>query len=420
MHSKSVEVAHGEGLHRIYTTGAITKADYAGKRFISARTDKIAEKDHRIGAVVLEKVEGPSGLIGELGRGDFNVRHIEYIPEKEGFADLDEFFSAKGKVTSDKTLALVLGDLHADVLDQSLFKTLGEQIKELHPEFVVIHDLLDAMSISHHEREQLLTLAGRADRGELNLEREFDRAAAALNAILAADPSVKIVVVDANHNEFTERWLEAGRFSEQAENTRVGLELSYVRAATETEGVRTIGPLEYALLWPGIRLPWDRDSDIRPPRVDEPSRVVFLRPGQSFKIGPDNRLVELGFHGDVGKNGARASLKSMERAFGRAVYGHTHSTDRRNDVVNVGTFTKLLLKYNARGTSTWSQSMVRVGANGELQILDFVNGQWYDKSNDRPKDEKASLGEDYPQVLPNNEYHGEEGQVDQWSEWKKN
>jgi len=410
MFSKTVATVDNEIYpHRLFTTGAITDPNYSGKKFISQRTDWLAAKDHVIGGLILERNRGQNNFLDMGGHGMFNARHIEFIAEKNGFMDVHSFYGADGQIERKRAGALIMGDLHVGHTDQVVLESVRERIRDLKPEFVVIHDIFNGHSISHHERGRVMSLAEKAKNGDLLLEEELNAVAAMVNAILATDSDLKVVIVPSNHDMWLHRWLQDGQYNEEPQNTDIGLELALVMRRKED-------PLKHALLNPGVRFSNDRDHDVRPARVDYPNRVIFLDHGASFKIGPENRRVELGLHGHAGASGARATVKSMRRAADRMVYGHTHTSERQNGIVNVGTLTRLSLPYNLDGVSSWVHSMALVGENGEIQVLEYMDTQWYQDANYSALDDDVFFPLDYPIVRPAKEYGGDEGQVDQWSE----
>ncbi|PIR23264.1 MAG: hypothetical protein COV44_03730 [Deltaproteobacteria bacterium CG11_big_fil_rev_8_21_14_0_20_45_16] len=410
MFSKTVATMDNEIYpHRLFTTGAITDPNYAGKKFISQRTDWLAAKDHVIGGLVLERNQGQNNFLDMAGHGMFNARHIEFIPEKNGFMDVHSFYGSDGQIERKRAGALIMGDLHVGHTDQVVLESVRKRIRDLKPEFVVIHDIFNGHSISHHERGRVMSLAEKAKNGDLLLEEELNGVASMVNAILASDPDIKVVIVPSNHDMWLHRWLQDGQYNEEPQNTDIGLELALVMRRKED-------PLKHALLNPGVRFPNDRDHDVRPARVDYPNRVIFLDHGASFKIGPTNRRVELGLHGHAGASGARATVKSMRRAADRMVYGHTHTSERQNGVVNVGTLTRLSLPYNRDGVSSWVHSMALVGENGEIQVLEYLDTQWYQDADYSALSDDVFFPPNYPIVRPAKEYGSDEGQVDQWSE----
>jgi len=378
MHVRTVStIKNAENPHRLFTSGAITEPVYAGSKYISGRTDEIATHDHMMGALVLEKAI----------EGDFNIRHIEYIAAKEGFVDLDKFYSAS-KVTEARAEALVFGDIHVGVTDPEIVKMIQAQIKKFKPKKVILHDLMDALSVNHHDLKNLMTLSERAQKGQLELGKELAQLNEFLNIILKADPDVEIEVVPSNHDFWLVKWLESGQFMREPHNTKIGIEL----AKAMSDGGN---PLEFAI----------RSGDLL-----DSKRIHFLEVGDQFKVGSEAREVDLGLHGHQGSNGGKGSLADFRKATDRAVYGHTHTYQRLNGVVNVGTFTQLVLSYNKGGFSNWVQSMAVVGTNSEIQVLEFRNGDFYgDKKINRP-----DFPEGFPKLIPNAQSDGT-GQIDQYS-----
>ena len=399
MHVRTVAtMTNASSPHIEMTTGAITDSNYNGEKYISRRTDRLAQNNHRLGAVVLER----SNVLKTSG-ADYHIRHIEYIAEQSGFMDLNKFYSAQGAVDV-RAEALVFGDIHVGETDSAVVKTLREQIKKLRPKKLIIHDLFNGKSISHHDKDKLITLAKKATSGELNLKDELTQVVLFLNSLLEMDPTIEIEVVPSNHDFWLHRWLESGAFVREPHNFLLGSELGIKMA-------KDIDPLAYALM---------NAKSLEQPlgaELADSSRVRFLKIGESYQVGPKNRRVELGLHGHAGSNGSKGSLQDFLKAAGRAVFGHTHSYFRWNDTVNIGTFTQLILDYNKWGFSNWVQSMAVVGENGEVQVLQFKNGEWNSEGrSDLKKDERFE--ESYPRVVPNGGSEDRTGQIDQWSSYR--
>lgn len=376
--------------HSLLSTGAVTEPNYNGELYIQGRTDEIAAHDHVMGAALLEKTSGGRGLVTLGTAGSFHIRHIEYIPEAQGFMDLGKLFTAEGSKRAD-LLAVVMGDIHVGATDQRLMTSIREQILKLKPKLVVLHDLLDGNSISHHDRLKVVSMAKKAERGELHLETELAQVVAFVNSLFAIDNTLKVVVVPSNHDFWLHRWLQDGQFMREPQNTRIGLELADAYSKGDD-------PFRHALLSRG---------------VEYPKRLIFLEPGSSFKVGPEHRLVELGLHGHIGANGGRGSLRSMRTGYDRIVFGHTHTNARMNGSVNVGTLTDLVLPYNREGFSNWVQSLALVGQHGEIQVLQFQDGEWYADPT-RPVSDETFFLPGFPKVAPNNETRGGPGQLDQY------
>ncbi len=369
---------------RTITTGSITMGDYQGKHYTNQRTDHMAREGHVIGALLLEKTHGSEKLINFQTLGDFHMRHLEYIEEKKGFADLNKFYTAEG-LQKHQIKAVAMGDIHVGATDPKLLKSYERQIFELKPEQVIIHDLLDGLSISHHEKDKLVSMADKFRKGVLNLREELDNVIGFLNSLIAMDPKLVLVIASSNHNDWLTRWLEAGNFSKEIINAEIGSELQQLMLEEKKRG-GTRSPLELYLS----------------AHISSPNKLRFPTPAYGYKRGPDYRLVELGQHGHAGANGAKNSLLSFLRGVGRGVYGHSHTYARYNGAVNIGTSTFLRANYNAEGFSNWSQSLALVGENGEIQVLEFRNNEWYRPLNDQQKIQPEEFFDhNYPVVVPN-------------------
>lgn len=398
-------------VHQMFTTGCLTEPNYAGAAYISRRTDKVAVPEHVMGALIVEKNAGDQQLDIPT-TGSFHMRHIEYIPQKKGFLDLGLFYAAN---TTEKVRpeALVMGDIHVGDTDQRVLESLKRQILKLRPRVVILHDLLNGHSISHHEMGQTITLEQRAMSGKLNLEKELAEVVAFINALLKTDPELQIVIAASNHDFWLNRWLQEARYTVEPQNTLIGAELYLAYAQGKN-------PLEYALLDRGTDHAREVDRSYVT-RVDDRNRVTFLNNTDSFKRGPDldpkerNRKVELAKHGHEGPNGARGSINSMHYASDRMVFGHTHQTKRWNGTVNVATSTLTRLGYTGGGPSSWTQSLALVGPNGEVQVLSLVDNEWFTDPNREPLTPGQFFPAGYPYLMPNEGDPNTEGQIDQWS-----
>jgi hypothetical protein len=378
--------------HQLLTTGAITDPNYAGAKYIQGRTDEIATHDHVMGAVILEKSFPNSQYLKLESPGMFHIRHIEYIPEHKRFMDLDKYYYAD-RVEKSNIKVLTAGDIHVGVQDEKLFPSVIDLITRLNPEVIDAHDLLNAHSINPHELQKLLTLAQKSEAGKLSLEKEFDRVVHFLNALLARNKKLTIRVIPSNHDLWLpNKYLQSGQFMNEPQNMRFGIEL----AKAMIEGKN---PLEYGLIARGL---------------EYPERVVFLNVGSSLKTGPVHRQVEHASHGHAGANGGKPSKTQYRQSYDRVVYGHTHTYERYNGVVNIGTFTELIQNYNKDGVSNWVQGLSLTGEDGQIQVLQFKDGEW---CSTIPKSERIDADKffypGFPKVVPNAQ--GGAGQVDQYS-----
>jgi hypothetical protein len=320
------------------TTGAITNSDYNTEMYMSERTGYIAEHDHIVG-----------GLIVEIK--DDEVYHFRQVQaDDEGkFIDLGIEYSPKG-TTKIRPAAFVLGDWHSgDTCPMA--KACWEQVcKDLKPEYLVLHDAFDGKSINHHESKNTILLAQRAAEGELDLLSELVGLRDDLEELSGWVD--QLVMVKSNHDEFLDRYLKDGKYTQDPYNHKTSLRL----ALQMLEGQ---DPLRY-----GVEEMVGLKKSIR-------EKIRWLSRDEDFFIAK----IQLGAHGDKGANGAKGSLRSMEKAYGNSVTGHSHSPEILRGAWQVGTSSHLKLTYNV-GPSSWLNTSCLVYPNGARQLINAINGEW--------------------------------------------
>lgn len=332
---KSIPVSNIKLPHMLMTTGAITKPDYSTENYMSERTAVIAENDHVMGAIVVEIV-------------DKDIYHFRQIQgDLEGsFIDLGVQYNMDDSIESITPEAFVLGDWHAKETDPTARSAWEEVMKTLKPQTVVLHDAFSGVSINHHEQHRNILKAQRSAANELDIKSELETLAADINAL--SELVDEVVIVKSNHDEFLERYLQDGQYVKDPQNHRLSLLLSL-------HMLDGGDPLKYGIETHGLTS----------------SKVRWLKRDEDFKIA----RIQLGAHGDVGANGARGSLRTMEAAYGNSVSGHSHSPEILRGAWQVGTSSYLKLSYN-RGPSSWMHCSCLVYPNGSRQLINSINGQW--------------------------------------------
>lgn len=323
--------------HALMTTGAVTESDYRTDFYMSARTSYIAENDHVLGAVVVE--------IEDEHRFHFRQVQSDFTG---AFIDLGTQYLPSGKTRKMRT-HVVLGDWHTGATEEKVRQATFDMFEELNVQDVFLHDFFDGYCISHHDLAFPLRMARKSNLKLTNLQEEVELCGNELNEITSRIGG-KAYMVQSNHDEFLHRYLDKGTYVDDPENHYFSLDL----ARKMLEGT---DPLEYAIT---------NYSDLK-----SPSKIVWLRRDEDYKIGN----VELGAHGDLGANGAKASLPSLEKAYGACVVGHTHSAAIFRGVYRVGTSTRMSLDYN-RGPSSWTNSHCLIYNNGSRQLIHFIDGKW--------------------------------------------
>lgn len=322
--------------HAIMTTGAITKPDYKTDKYMSERTSVIAENDHVMGAIVIE-VESKT---------KFHFRQIQ--------ADADGSFIDLGKKYSEYDVEnvksnFVLGDWHSGATDEDVIKGFKKLSKQVEISNLFLHDFFDGYCISHHDMGQPMKMARKELIGRASLEEELKQGAKELN-MLGDLIDGKLIMVKSNHDEVLNRYLNEGRYVQDSKNHFIALDIARKMLLGND-------PLRYA---------YERYGDI-----NEPERIVWLQRDEEFKVGN----VECGQHGDLGANGSRGSLDSVERAYGNCIVGHAHSAAIKRGVFRVGTSSKMKMDYN-RGPSSWTHTGCFAYENGSRQLINFIDGKY--------------------------------------------
>lgn len=319
----------------IMTTGACTLPQYYTETFVSKRLSYIAEKDHIIGAVIVE-VE------------DDRIFHFRQIQaDTDGsFIDLGVQFNPDG-TTEPVDVNIVLGDIHGINLDGNALVAVVNLTRGMNINKVFLHDTFDGYSVNHH----VSTITEKAQRVMLDqssLVYELKKTAEIVSLIDDGMKPQEVVIVKSNHDEFLTRYLQEGRYVSDPTNHYVSLLIA--RALFEGKDV-----LKQGFEVVGYNVP---------------DHWIFLDRASSYKIGD----VECGSHGDLGLNGAKPSLATLEKVYGNCVIGHAHTAAIHRGVFRVGTMSKLDLGYN-RGPSSWTQTCCFVYENGQRQLVNVIEGK---------------------------------------------
>ena len=322
--------------YAIMTPGACTKPAYFTENFVSKRLAYIGENDHTMGAVIVEVEDNNS---------KFHFRQVQADGDGS-FIDLGIQYNADG-TTSKVDTHVVLGDIHGTSCDAKAIKTFAYDLmrKNINVKSLFVHDLFDGKSINHHEQ----TIGSKAKRhnfSEQNLKKEIVETKFVLDKVNEYFKPEHIYVVKSNHDEFLNRYLMEGRYIDDPENHYTALKIAPALFEDKDVLQYAIGELEYP--------------------------VTFLSRDDSVKVSG----VELGAHGDLGMNGAKPSLNSLEIIYGKCVVGHNHSAAIQRGVFRVGTMSMLDLQYN-RGPSSWTPTNALVYPNGQIQLLNYMNEKYF-------------------------------------------
>lgn len=327
--------------HVAMGTGSISLPSYSTDAYMSKRTGYLAEEDHKIGAIVVEL---------EPGDKYYYFRQLIAEPNSGNFVDLGKYYRPTGSVGKIKTSAFVLGDWHAGETDPMARKVWAQVAKDLQPDYIVCHDLFNGKSVNPHEQKKALKRAMLAEKNLLSIKDELKITAEDLENELIPWAKKKCIVVDSNHDDFLDRYLDEERYSREPWNKKIAIKLA--DAFMDGHNPVQVGVEMF--------LPKTLHSKVRWLKPDEP----FILCG-----------VELGQHGHRGPNGARGSLRNMEEAHNRCMIGHSHTPGIIREAWQVGTSSLLDQGFN-EGASSWMLCSGTVYENSSRQLIFAINGKY--------------------------------------------
>jgi hypothetical protein len=320
----------------LWSTGSCTIPNYS-----ESKAGAKGKFHHVIGALVVETDMS----------GKFHVRNIN-AEHSGAFIDLDKRYTPLGVEQAKPAAAIVLGDVHAERVDEKVAAvTLGTGgiIDTLKPARIVLHDVLDFGSASHHNSmfERFL----RRVLGKDDVEKELLLTCAWIDTCYR--PYAETIIVSSNHHNHLRKWLEKADYREDMQNAEV-----YASVLAE---MLTIIKKTHSIPDP---------FELIAKRLLE-HKAKFLSPKESYTAAG----IEFGYHGDLGPNGSRGSAKSLDKIGSKTVIGHSHTPCINGGCYQTGTSSQLDMGYNA-GPSSWMHSHVVVYANGKRTHIHIVDGSW--------------------------------------------
>ena len=317
------------------TTGSITLPNYT-----NSKAGKSGDHHHSLGAVVVE-------WDGEC----FHIRKVGF--ENDGsFIDWDKRYTVGGVEKAPRPKSLVLGDLHQWFVDDDADKaTFDFLIPTLNPEKVVLHDVLDSYSISHHARNDPFIRWAKHHFNKGNVRTEIEDLASFLGKRM--QQGIDYFIIPSNHDDHITRFIKEVDWRTDLENAEFYLEtaLYMLRNTKMVEGgSHTPRPFDY---WMNKLLP----------------EVNILERDKSFMVGD----VEHSFHGDVGPNGARGSAKNLSKIGVKTTIGHGHSPMVVDACYQVGVMAPSMVY--ASGPSGWMVSHVLQYANNKRTHVHIIKGR---------------------------------------------
>lgn len=367
MQLETIPVLEGRKPKMMLTSGACTVENYT-----DSKAGKKGEFHHNLGFVVVEIKDDDTFFMRQVtadNDGNFNdlYNNIKFKGEAVPIIfedvweemDFNTLYFQSDKVNwigktvikrNKKIEALILGDIHYGHHDEEILDATSVLMDKLKPKHVILHDVFDGYSISHHEMKDPFAQHSKEVHNENNLQKEVDEM---LEGLERFRKYKNVVIVRSNHDDFIDRWLKSGDWKKQPTYKNSMVYMEYSIMLLKQYGNKAV-------------------KGVIPEIINERfPEFITLGRSDSYHVGD----WELGQHGDIGANGSRGSLNQFRKLNTKMVVGHYHSPGRKENVLAVGTSTKLRVGYNI-GPSSWLQSHVLIHKDGKPQHINFINNEF--------------------------------------------
>lgn len=344
--------------HFFASTGSCTAPNYKTTRGTSLRSGWISTKKHQVRGYIIEVVD----------KKLYHARPFCFEPDGS-FIDLGIRYSSNGIELAEKYLiekyvktgidrvpfVNVRGDAHAGETDESALRGSETLMDLLGIKDVYENDFFSGESINPHTEDDLIIRVQNLERRSTRtLESELEVAGELLKRTLTNNR--RVYLIPSNHHDFIYRFIKKGDYNKDAANALAGMRIAECTIRGEDP------------LMAGLRM-YGKISNFT--ELIKNGRIVFLRALKDEKFG--GRFI---IHGHKGRGGKKnPGLKGVQRGWGMAVMGHTHSPAIYDEVINVGTLMNLRPGYNDT-PSGWMHCDGLLYAGGSFQLINYINGEF--------------------------------------------
>jgi len=353
-----------KGIPRLQMSpGAITEANYYKDTLRPHKREVMAETDHIIGAIIIERED-------DL----FFARQTQMGPDHE-FTDWGMAYYPDGKTVKIKEMMFVMGDLHSIEKHKVTFD-IWLNLMDAFPNLVgcVAHDIYDSASLNPHEYGKPISHMVSAIEGRTSASHELRILAEDLKGVRRV--CEYLYIVDSNHDDMLARSFDNGSIWKIPENAFLGSLLQPMAVMHQLRRDFSGSELEKAIC---ERIGIDKHALVKffPKLTEDISLLEFslqlvgMKKDENIKfLRKEDSLIYGGFqlanHGHQGVNGAKGSHASFKRVVDKMIYGHTHTEKQSNYVLSVG-HTSDDPRYARGGFSNWTRSGAFIYATGEVQ-----------------------------------------------------
>lgn len=332
------------------TTGCVTIPN-----FTDSKAGWKGDFHHSLAAIIIEIEDA----------NIFHIRHIHADRVTGAFYDLTKFYTLNEVTDGHRVAALVTGDTHAEFIDEKVKKATytneDSMLHTLKPEIRILHDVEDFYARNHHHRGNDVISIGKHFYGRNNVEEALQKTADFIDE--TTHPEIVNVVVKSNHDEAFDRWLREADPKTDPENARFYYYMKYNQTKNirmTATGFSTIDAFEFWCNNP------DEQTGLR--SLDQ---TKFLKRDESFVVAG----IELGFHGDMGPNGTRGSIRNFAKIGPKTVIGHSHTPGIYEGCYQVGVSARLDLSY-VSGPSSWLHTHCIIYPDGTRTLINIIDGKW--------------------------------------------
>lgn len=309
------------------STGSITVPQY-----LNNRIGRIAESRHVVGGLVVT-------IIGNR----FLVHQVQCKNVEGSFNWLGTRYFADGSTKEERAEAMKLGDVHAGYHNKTALEATYEQLATLRPKKVFLEDVFDGTSVSHHLEKDLVSRSMLPENFR-TLENEIAACKELMEEIWTYTPEdCEVYLTDANHPDFVNRYLKAGRYIKDVQNFGIAHDMV-------GELRRGLNPLKL--------------------RLDPNDIFTWLDINDDLHV----EGVQMACHGHSA-GAARGSIKNMESIYGDIFTGHSHSPGIHYNSYQVGHLSQDRHGYNL-GPSNWAHCNGCVYQYGEKSLMFIIDGEW--------------------------------------------
>lgn len=321
------------------TTGSCTILNYTG-----SKAGQKAAEHHVFGATIVE-----------LSKTGFHIRQINANSEDGSFIDLNWAYTDTERLPAPPAEALILGDVHAENVEEKALEASFEMINELQCRKAIYHDLLDFDVRNHHSINDFCDRYERIaphHKASDIIEEEL----ATTIEILESTPScAEPIVIQSNHDEAFDRWLDTANPKMDPVNSLLFHKMwsAKIEEFNQTGQWSTAFNLYY--------------------RLAGYSRAQFIDREENYSIMD----IVCGYHGDKGINGTKGTPNSYAKLGVKTVVGHSHTPSIVDGCYTVGVIGKLDQGYNTL-PSSWAHANCVIYANGKRSLI-FIQpdtGNW--------------------------------------------